>query len=273
MISQYFEKAKEAAAYLKNELGQAPKTAVILGSGLSAFAEELAEKKFLSTSSVPHGLPSTVAGHSGKIFSGKIGKASVAVLAGRVHGFEGHSPQQVVHIPRAMRLWGVERFVITNAVGSMNPKLKPGSLAFIKDQINFTLQSPLTGLETYGGDRFPDQSNLFDRDWRKKALGVAKKLKMPLKESIYVGVPGPAYETAAEIRMYRKMGGEIVGMSTVWETSALHQMAAKILGLSCVTNLCTGVSKNPLSHQEVIETTAKAGKSFTNLVKAILEMT
>jgi len=272
MTSHYFQKAQEAAEFLKSRLGAAPEIAVILGSGLSGFSKELMDAKELQTSSIAHGLPSTVVGHSGKLFTGKIGRNSVAVLAGRVHGFEGHPPQQVVHIPRSLRLWGVKKFLITNAVGSVSPLLKPGSLALIKDQINLTMQSPLTGLETYGGDRFPDQSNLYDRDWRKRAIAIGKKLKMNLKECVYAGVPGPAYETAAEIHMIRRLGGDIVGMSTVWEATALHQMGAKILGLSCITNLCTGVSKQPLSHSEVIETTAFAQKAFTKLVRAFLEM-
>ncbi|MDB5039084.1 MAG: purine nucleoside phosphorylase inosine and guanosine-specific [Bacteriovoracaceae bacterium] len=262
---------EEAKAYLEREFGKAPKIAVVLGSGLSPFAKTLRESKKVSTASIPSSVKSTVVGHFGELVYGKSGSTSVIVLAGRVHGFEGHSPTQVVHNLRALRLWGVKKFIITNAAGSTSRKHKPGSLVLIRDHINFTGLNPLTGLELFGGPRFPDVSDAYSSKWRKQVLQIAKKLKFKMSEGVYAAVNGPNYETAAEIRMFFKLGADLVGMSTVWEVLALIQMGAEILGISCVTNFATGVTKEALSHHEVIETTKSVQKKFNLLLEKILQ--
>lgn len=264
--------AKEAAQFLKAKLGDAPKLGIVLGSGLSSFAEVLDDSLSLPTSEIPHAARSTVIGHAGKLVVGLSKKNKVAVMAGRVHGYEGNSPQVVVHNLRSLRLWGVEKFILTNAAGSTTAKLKPGSISLISDQINFTYQNPLIGRELFGGERFPDMSDLYSLAWRKKIRSVARKIKLRLSESVYAGVLGPSFETAAEIKVFNKLGASLVGMSTVWESIALKQMGAEILGISCVTNFGTGVSKQTLSHSEVIERTKKIQKTFNQLMQTIIQV-
>jgi purine-nucleoside phosphorylase len=263
----------QASRFLREKFGDAPEVAVVLGSGLSPYATTLRDAQKIPSHSIPGAQVSTVVGHSGNLFVGINGKTRVAILAGRVHGFEGNSPTQVVHNVRALRLWGVKKFVITNAAGSMNLSSKPGQLVLIKDVINFTGQNPLTGQELFGGPRFPDMSDVMNRAWRARVMKTARKLKIKIREDVYAGVIGPSYETAAEIRMLHKWGAGLVGMSTVWEVVALHQMGAEILGLSCVTNFGTGVTKKPLSHDEVIQTTEKSRKTFARLMDGILQET
>lgn len=262
---------QKAAQFLQNRFGKAPSVGVVLGSGLSPFAETLSNAKSMPTSELPGGVASTVTGHDGRLVCGKIGRTSVLVVAGRIHGYEGHSPAVVVHYLRALRLWGVKKFLITNAAGSTKKSLKPGSLVLLKDHINFTGQNPLTGTELFGGDRFPDMSDAYSKAWRKYAVKVARKFEIPIREGVYAAVPGPNYETAAEIKMFSKLGADLVGMSTVWEVIALKQMKTEILGLSCVTNFGTGVSSEPLTHAEVIDTTKKAQGLFNRFVGALLQ--
>jgi len=261
----------EAKRFFEATLPRAPELTIVLGSGLSGFSKEISDSKIIPFSEVPGGVASSVVGHDGRIVYGTIKGKTVMALAGRIHGFEGHSPHEVAHMVRSIRSWGCRRFIVTNATGSTSLKFKPGQLVLITDHINFTWRNPLTGTELFGGDRFPDVSDLYTKDWRKKVLALAKKLKINLKEGVYGGVPGPYYETAAEIKMYRKLGADICGMSTVWEVLALAQMKAEVLGISCVTNLCTGVSKQTLNHEEVLENSKKAQTSFNKLVKAIIE--
>ncbi|MBN8554614.1 MAG: purine-nucleoside phosphorylase [Deltaproteobacteria bacterium] len=270
MISQL----KTAARFLESRFGEAPEVGVVLGSGLSAFTETLHNTASISTQEIPGGVISTVQGHSGKLVVGKVSKnsaKSVAVLAGRIHGYEGNSPHQVVHNLRAMRLWGIKKFILTNATGSTKKTFKPGSLVLISDHINFTCQSPLTGKELFEGERFPDMSDAYSKAWRKAAKAVAQRLKIKIQEGVYGGVLGPSFETPAEIKMFAQWGASIVGMSTVWETIALKQMGAEILGISCVTNFGTGVTNKPLSHREVLETTKKSQKTFNLFVSELLQ--
>lgn len=272
-MTEYENQLKElktAAEFLKSRFGDAPSVAVVLGSGLSSFADTLSNSKSIETKEIPGGVGSSVIGHSGKLIVGKQGEVSVAVLAGRVHGYEGHSPSKVVFNLRALKIWGVKKFIITNATGSTSKAYKPGSLVFIKDHINFTGQNPLTGKELFGGERFPDMSNAYSKDWLKKSAAIARKLKITTKVGVYGGVTGPSFETASEIKMFAKWGIHMVGMSTVWEVIALKQMGAEILGLSCITNFGTGVSAKALSHTEVIEETKKAQTKFNRLMGALI---
>jgi purine-nucleoside phosphorylase len=262
-----------AAQFLNGRFGPAPKVAVVLGSGMSAFADTLTSHESISTQEIPGGMTSSIVGHAGKLVVGFAGATKAAVLAGRVHGYEGHSPAKVVFNLRALRVWGVKEFILTNAAGSTSKAYKPGSLVLLKDHINFTCQNPLVGKELFGGPRFPDMSDAYSKDWRKKVTAVAKKLKIQLKEGVYAGVLGPSFETPTEIKMFAKLGATMVGMSTVWECIALHQMGAKVLGISCITNFGTGVTSKPLSHDEVIEETKGVQAKFNQLMTAILEKT
>lgn len=271
--SSHFLKAREAAKSLQKIFGPAPEVAVVLGSGLSGFVDDLKDQHLLPFRDVPGGIHSSVQGHSGKFVVGHLGSKRVAALSGRVHGYEGHSPHAVVHLVRAARVWGVQQFIITNASGSTHRGMKPGSIVLIKDQINFTGQSPLTGSDLFGGERFSDSSDIFTRAWRLKAKKSLQARKLSIKEAVYIGVNGPAYETGAEIKAFKTWGADIVGMSTVWETLALSQMKAQILGLSCVCNYGTGIVNQPLTHQEVLDVGQKAQASFKKILKIIIETT
>lgn len=265
------ENLRAASEFLKTEWGPAPKIAVILGSGLSTFAKTLTGAQEISCEKLPGAVRSHVEGHAGRIYFGQLGKQKVLVQAGRVHGYEGHEPHQVVHNLRAYQMWGVEKFILTNAAGSTKKTYKPGDLVFLKDHINFTARNPLVGLETYRGPRFPDMSDAYSKAWLKRALNVARKAGISMKTGVYAAVLGPNYETAAEIRMFAKLGADLVGMSTVWETLAVKQMGAEVLGISCVTNYGTGVSKLPLSHQEVLDTTQKVQSKFKLLIENLIK--
>jgi purine-nucleoside phosphorylase len=253
--------------FLKDKFGKAPRTAVILGSGFSSFCKQLKNSQHLKTNEIPGALSASVPGHKAELWLGDYEGQKIAVLAGRLHGYEGHSPEQVAYLPRLLRSWGVEFFILTNASGATHKKFKAGDLVLISDHINFTGQNSLTGKELFGGERFCDMSDPYSKAWREK---IRKKIPK-IKEGVYVGVSGPNYETAAEIKMFRSWGADLVGMSTVWETLALHQMGAKVLGLSCVANLCTGVQKTPLSHEEVLESIQKAVEDFGQRMKIILQ--
>jgi len=273
MATAALEIIKDASQTMKRNFGEAPKLALVLGSGLGKFADELKDSKSISFNEIPGGVPSTVVGHSGKLVCGSIGETRVLISTGRIHGYEGHSPTQIVHLMRAARMWGVEKFILTNASGSTSKKLKPGRITIISDHLNLTGLSPLTGTELFGGERFPDMSNLYDQEWRKKVQKLGPKLKLKLREGVYAGLNGPQFETAAEIKMLAGLGADMVGMSTVWEAIALHQMGAKILGLSCVCNFGTGITKNPLSHQEVLEAGRKAANAFKALLREVIQET
>ena len=214
---------------------------------------------------IPHLSESTVVGHAGKLVVGEIDNVRVAILAGRAHGFEGHHPYRVVRLPRALRTFGVKTWVLTNAAGSMKKRIKPGDFVLICDHLNLTGTSPCVGLELFGGERFSDMSEPYSKRLRKLAQKISQPEK--LTEGIYTGVLGPSFETAAEIQMFKKMGGSIVGMSTIWEVLALKQMGAEVIGISCVTNYCTGILKGQkLTHDETLETTRYAAEKFQKLL-------
>jgi purine-nucleoside phosphorylase len=264
MTKLWLEKAQEASQFFRKRWGAPPDLCITLGSGLSGFAEALQRPQRVALNEVPHACPPSVSGHRGELILGYFGGKKILAIAGRLHGFEGHSPHQVAHLSRAVRLWGCDLFVVTNATGCTHRGLKPGQIVLIKDQLNLTGQSPLTGTELFHGPRFPDMSDLFSAQHRKKLKSL---MKPALKEVVYAGVNGPAYETAAEIRMLKKMGADIVGMSTVWETLALKQMGAEIVGLSCVTNYGTGVSREKLTHEDVLEKTRGSLKTFQKIIE------
>lgn len=256
----------EAVKAIETNFGKAPKTGVVLGSGFKGFAEEIKSPKVMAQDQIPGCPRSTVAGHSGSLIRGKLASKELVCVSGRVHGYEGYHANEVVFLLRVLRKWGVENFVLTNASGSLRKNLKPGSLALIKDQINLTAQSPLTGPELYDGPRFLDCSELFDLQWKKK---LQESESLP--EAVYAGVLGPSFETSAESQMLAVLGADIVGMSTVWEVLALRQLGAKVLGLSVISNYATGVVDEAIAHSEVLKIVELAReRSSKALKKAIL---
>lgn len=244
-----------------------PQTAVILGSGLGSVADAVEDPLTIDYAAI-EGFPrTTVAGHSGKMIVGRLGQSEVLCLQGRFHLYEGHRPQVIAEVVNALKAVGVNRLIVTNAAGSLNPEFTPGSLMLIKDHINFSGQNPLVGANDEStGPRFPDMSNAYDRDIRRQAKELAAKLGINLPEGVYLMVLGPNFETAAEIRAFRTLGADAVGMSTVPEVIAAVHASIKVLAVSAVTNFGTGLQETPLSHEETIAGAARASSALTALI-------
>lgn len=244
-----------------------PQTAVILGSGLGSVADAVEDPLTIDYAAI-EGFPrTTVAGHSGKMIVGRLGQSEVLCLQGRFHLYEGHRLQVIAEVVNALKAVGVNRLIVTNAAGSLNPEFTPGSLMLIKDHINFSGQNPLVGANDEStGPRFPDMSNAYDRDMRRQAKELAAKLGINLPEGVYLMVLGPNFETAAEIRAFRTLGADAVGMSTVPEVIAAVHAGIKVLAVSAVTNFGTGLQETPLSHEETIAGAARASSALTALI-------
>ena len=244
-----------------------PQTAVILGSGLGSVADAVEDPLTIDYAAI-EGFPrTTVAGHSGKMIVGRLGQSEVLCLQGRFHLYEGHRPQVIAEVVNALKAVGVNRLIVTNAAGSLNPEFTPGSLMLIKDHINFSGQNPLVGANDEStGPRFPDMSNAYDRDMRRQAKELAAKLGINLPEGVYLMVLGPNFETAAEIRAFHTLGADAVGMSTVPEVIAAVHAGIKVLAVSAVTNFGTGLQETPLSHEETIAGAARASSALTALI-------
>jgi purine-nucleoside phosphorylase len=269
-----FEAAGEAADALRARCGAAPAVAVVLGSGLGAFADRLESATTVDYADLPHFPKPGVAGHSGRLVVGNLpgGGARVAALAGRVHLYEGHPIAHVVHPTRTLARWGVKAAVFTNAAGGMSEGLTPGTLMLITDHLNLSGQSPLTGPNDERlGVRFPDMSTAYDAALRDCFRQAAEAAQVALAEGVYVGLSGPSYETPAEIRMFSRVGGDSVGMSTVCEVIAARHMGMRVAGVSCITNLAAGLGTTELDHDEVKDTADRVRSQFVSLLIAGLE--
>ena len=257
---------------LLTKASEQPRVAVILGSGLGEFAETLHEREAIPFSAVPHFPSSSVAGHSGNVVLGRIGSAWVLCLQGRVHYYEGHDMKAVTFPIRVLGRLGVRRLIVTNAAGGINPRFRPGDLMLIRDHISSFCPNPLIGPnEASLGLRFPDMSAAYSEPLRQVAQGCARRLKLTLKEGVYVGVTGPSYESPAEIAMLKRLGADAVGMSTVPEVIVARHMGIECLGISSITNAAAGISKQPLSHAEVLEAGQRVKPRLLGLVSATCE--
>ena len=249
-----------------------PRTALVLGSGLGGFAEKIRRTAAVGYGEI-QGFPvSTVPGHEGRFVFGCVGNEPVAVMQGRVHYYEGYPMEDVVLPVRVLHALGAQRLVLTNAAGGIGPGLEAGDLMLLTDHITSFVPSPLLGPnEDELGPRFPDMSQVYSPRLRELARKAAASLEIPLKEGVYLQATGPNYETPAEIRMFRTLGANAVGMSTACEAMAARHMGMEICGISCITNLAAGISKAPLSHQEVQETADRVADRFQKLVWSLLE--
>ncbi len=268
MIQDPFDAAAEAADHLRGR-AEAPRVAVVLGSGLGAFAEGLVDAITIDYAEVPHFPEVGVVGHAGRLVVGNVpgGGPRVAALAGRVHVYEGHSVAHVVHPVRALRAWGVDSVVFTNAAGGMRPRLAAGTLMLIKDHVNLSGHNPLTGPnDDRLGPRFPDLSQAYDKKLRAAFRAAAREKGIALAEGVYVGLAGPSYETPAEIRMLQNIGGDAVGMSTVCEVIAARHCGLRAAGISCITNAAAGLSDQLLDHDEVKQTADRVRDAFVALL-------
>jgi purine-nucleoside phosphorylase len=254
---------------MKEEIPFRPKIALILGSGLGDYGEEIRIEKTISYHDI-EGFPvSTVPGHKGRFLFGYVENVPVVIMQGRVHYYEGYSMTDVVLPVRLMKLMGAEVLFLTNASGGVNFEFSAGDFMLIKDQIADFVPSPLIGenIEELG-PRFCDMSEVYDKDLRKIIKDTAKKLDIPLKEGIYIQLTGPNFETPAEVRMCRILGADAVGMSTACEGIAANHMDMKICGISCISNLACGMTEEPLSHEEVQATADRVAPLFKKLITA-----
>ena len=256
------------ADFLRGKRDVRPVVGLVLGSGLGAFASRLKNRIAIPYEEIPHfPVPSGVVGHAGELVLGDVGKTPVAVLSGRVHYYEGRPMSDVVFPARALARLGVGAVVLTNAAGGVRKTFKPGDLMLMTDHINAFGTNPLIGAnEDALGARFPDMSRVYDAALRKLAKETARTLRIPLREGVYLGNSGPSYETPAEIRAYRTMGADAVGMSTVPEAIALNHAGVRVLGISTITNMAAGILPKPLVHAEVLATTKKVGDRFVRLL-------
>ena len=262
---------QEAVAYIRSVTEREPRVAVVLGSGLGAFADELADPIAIPYAQIPGWPSSTAAGHSGKLVFGKLEKLDVAVMAGRAHLYEGYTPAQVTMGVRALRHLGVRSVVFTNAAGGINLSYRQGALVLISDHINLQGSNPLIGPnDDSEGPRFPDMTEAYSSAYRTKAHQVAHELKIQLDEGVYAALTGPSYETPAEIRYLRAIGADLVGMSTVPEVIVANYLGMRVLAISCVTNMAAGISPQKINHEEVLETGRKVRDTLIRFLKALL---
>ncbi|MBI1860754.1 MAG: purine-nucleoside phosphorylase [Deltaproteobacteria bacterium] len=268
VLSRIAEAQRAIAARVKNF----PEIVLVTGSGLAGLVDTLSREIEIPFGEIPHLRSSTVQGHPGRLVIGRLGQTRLAVMHGRLHYYEGYSMEDVVFPFRVLARLGASVFVLTNAAGALHTSIQPTDLVLLTDHINLMGTNPLVG-KNYDelGVRFPDMSHLYDPDLCEKVRASAERTGVPLREGIYVGLHGPSYETPAEIRMYRMLGGDVVGMSTVPEAIALHHMGKRVVGISCVTNYAAGVSPAPLVHDEVLENGRKAYHNFSSLLSDFVD--
>lgn len=266
-----FARADRAAKFILAKTRLRPKIALVLGSGLGAFADELQEATRIPYEKIPGFPRSTAIGHAGRLVIGKVEDIAVAAMQGRVHFYEGYTAQQVAFPMRVLGRLGIRSAILTNAAGGINTKYNQGALVVISDHINLQGINPLIGLnDERFGPRFPDMTQAYWKPYREIALGEAKRLGIAAPEGVYAALAGPNYETPAEIRYLRTIGADLVGMSTVPETIAARQMGIRVLGISCVTNMAAGILDQVLDHKEVMETGERVKGQFIALLRAVL---
>jgi purine-nucleoside phosphorylase len=266
-----YEALRESADWVRARVPEIPTVAVVLGSGLSAFSDRLEHAVGFEYAAIPHWPRTSAIGHPGKLVLGTIGGHLIAALAGRAHYYEGHDLCAVVFGVRVLRLLGAKVLILTNAAGGVNTAFERGGLMVIDDHINLLGSNPLMGPnDDRLGPRFPDMTEVYSRRLRDIADAAAAAAGVRLEHGVYAGLHGPSYETPAEIRFLRTIGADAVGMSTVPEAIAARHMDMEVLGLSCITNMAAGVLPEPLSHDEVLETTRRVAAQFARVLEEII---
>ena len=266
---------EKIAAQIKEKLGnRRPQTAIILGSGLGGLGDEIENPRIIEYKDIEGFPQSTVSGHKGRLIAGILEGCEVLCMQGRIHLYEGHDPQTVNTIIKTFQTLGIKELIVTNAAGSLDENMAPGSIMLIKDHINFSGRNPLVGPDDEKfGPRFPDLSNAYTQSIRQQVKQIAQRENIALHEGVYLMVLGPNFETAAEIRAFRILGADAVGMSTVPEVIAAAHSGLKVLGLSVITNFGTGMHRGEQSHTETLEQAQKAAADLTRLVRAYLKET
>lgn len=263
---------EQTIKYIREKIGDFnPEIGIILGSGLGDFADSF-ESIIVPYNEIPGFQKSNVAGHKGQLVFAEVNGKKVVMMQGRYHFYEGHSMQTVTFPVKVMKKLGVQKLIITNAAGAICGEFNPGELMFITDHINFMGTNPLIGAnDDTLGTRFPDMSEVYNEELIELAEDIAEKLGISYQKGVYVATTGPSYETPAEILMFRKLGGNAVGMSTVPEAIVANYCGLKVLGISCLTNYAAGVSDCMLNHQEVIDTANRVKESFKNLLSEFIK--
>ncbi len=260
----------ESVNNIRSKTTLQPGTAVILGSGLGDFADSLRNRIKISTAEIPHFPVSTVSGHKGFLVFGKIAEVPVLALQGRTHFYEGHSIQDVAYVVRIMSELGVKNLLVTNAAGGVNPRFSPGDLMVIVDHINLLFRNPLRGPVVGEEPRWVDMNDAYDPEYVKLIEQTGLELNIPLKKGVLLVSTGPTYESASEIKMLGKFGADAASMSTVPEVLVARARGIKVAGISCITNMATGISPTPLSHEEVTEIAGQVKSKFQTLVRSVL---
>lgn len=271
MATQLMQQLRETVSFIQNRYSEVPQVAIVLGSGLGNFTQEIKVEHEISYNEIPHFPVSTVEGHSGKLLFGELGGKKVLVMAGRFHFYEGYSAQQVTYPVRVMKLLGVETLLLSNAAGSVNTFFKVGDLMLINDHISFFTVNPLLGKnEDELGTRFPDMTEPYSKDLLAKAREIGKRLGYDLKEGVYTAVTGPTFETKAEYRLILAVGGDAVGMSTVQENIVAVHAGMKVFAVSVITDLGIREDENVITHEEVLAAAKEAEPKLTALFRELV---
>jgi len=262
---------KEALAYIRKKTDLTPRAGMILGSGLGAFADTLDNKIKISTAEIPFYPKSTVEGHEGFLVFGSHEGVPLLAVQGRTHYYEGYPIKDVTFVVRIMQALNIKILMVTNAAGGINTRFVPGDLMLITDQVNFLFNNPLIGKDEYGAPRFPDMSDAYSSEYYNDIEALALQRNIALRRGVLWVSSGPSYETATEVKMIQKFGGDAASMSTVPEVIIAKQAGMKVIGISCITNFATGISGQTLSHEEVTETAELVKEKFLSLVSGIIE--
>jgi len=271
-MSEYYDKVQQTAAWLRERYSTAPDVAIVLGSGLGEFTKAMRDAVTCAYADVPNWPASAIVGHAGQLVVGTIRGKRVAALSGRVHYYEGHDLRTVTFAVRALAAVGVKTIILTNAAGGIDLNFKPGTLMLMEDHINLLGSNPLVGPnDDRFGPRFPDMTEVYSKRLREIAIQAAMHAGVPLARGVYIAVHGPSYETPAEIRAFRTLGADAVGMSTAPEAIVARHMGLEVLGISCITNPAAGVLPQPLVHDEVMEVARRVRGEFSRLLEEIIE--
>ncbi len=266
-----FARAERAAKFILAKTKLRPKVALVLGSGLGAFADEFTGAARIPYGQIPGFPRPTIEGHAGCLVIGKVGGVPVAAMQGRVHAYEGYSAKEVVFPMRVLGRLGIRAAILTNAAGAINLAFNQGALVVIRDHMNLQGSNPLIGAnDKRFGPRFPDMSHAYSPAYRQIALAEAKKLGIAIHEGVYAALSGPSFETPAEIRYLKTIGADVVGMSTVPEVIVARHMDISVLGISCVTNMAAGILDREINHAEVLETGERVRSQFVSLLRAVI---
>lgn len=262
---------QETASFIRNKCSLKPKIGLVLGSGLGSFVDSISIETSINYDEIPHFAKPSVEGHPGRLVLGTAQGVPLAILQGRVHFYEGHSMAQVVYPIRTLAMLGIEKLVLSNSAGGLDPNMKSGDFMLIDDHINMMGDNPLMGPNIKNlGPRFPDMTEAYDSQLTNLMAEILKQQKINFWRGVYCGVSGPTYETPAEVRFLQMVGGKAVGMSTVPESIAANHLGLRVCAVSCITNPAAGITKSKLTHEEVTQTAKSIEKTFAQFLTAFL---